>query len=159
MAMARDSAARSTPTPALKKSTSNNQSMKTQKTLHGFFLKTPTSASTTSTLPERSSPRRPKGSLQTRMLDTTPSSQLTPLPSSDAPEPETEATLPKAKESFVSKKGLPSPASSANGELEGQTNGSSEQLIAFGTPSRRVGLNPTMWVSTVLTSSRLSQRL
>ena len=68
-----------------------------------------------------------------------PSSHLTPTPSSDGPEEE-EGVPSKAttKESSVPRKGLPSPVSSANDELEGQTNGAAEELTAFGTPSRRV---------------------
>ncbi len=120
-------------TPALKKSTSSGS---TQKTLHGFFTKTPSTASTTTTMPERSSPRKNK-SLQKKMIARVPSSQLTPVPSSDGPE-EQEAAEATTKESSTLGKGLPSPVSSANDGLEGQTNGATEELTMSGTPSRRV---------------------
>ena len=129
-----------TSTPVLKKSTSSTQNMKNQKTLHGFFQKTPNTSSTPSTLPERSlTASRTNGSLKSKMLGRTPSSQLTPAPSSDGPE-EQEETPSEAvtKESPFLRKGLPSPVSSANDGLEGQTNGAPEEFTPFGTPSRRV---------------------
>ena len=145
MAKGTPSASASTPvasTPAHKKSTLSTRNMKNQKTLHGFFQKTPNTASTPLTLPERSSAApRTIGSLKSKMLGRTPSSQLTPTPSSDGPE-EQENTPNKTtmKESSVRHKGLPSPVSSANDGLEGQTDGAAEELATFGTPSRRVRL-------------------
>jgi DNA mismatch repair protein MSH6 len=129
-----------TSTPALKKSTSSTQNMKSQKTLHGFFQRTPNAMSTPSALPNRSSAAsRTNGSLKSKLLGRTPSSQLTPAPSSDGPEEqENVSNDAPMKESSVPRKGLPSPVSSANDELEGQTNGGTEELTAFGTPSRRV---------------------
>ncbi len=129
-----------TPTPALKKSTSNTQNMKNQKTLFGFFQKTPSTASTTSSLPDRAStvPRR-KGGLRNKSLSRTNSSQLTPAPSSDALDEDD--TIPEqdvSKESSRSHKGLPSPVPSANGELVGQTVAEAEELTASATPSRKV---------------------
>ena len=129
-----------TSTPVFKKATSSTQNMKNQKTLHGFFQKTLNTSSTPSTLPERSlAAPRTNGSLKSKMLGRTPSSQLTPAPSSGGPE-EQENTPSEAvpKESSFVRKGLPSPVSSANDGLEGQTNGAPEELTAFGTPSRRV---------------------
>jgi hypothetical protein len=114
--------------------------MKNQKTLHGFFQKTPNAASTPSTLPERSfAAPRTNGSLKSKMLGRTPTSQLTPAPSSDGPEEQENVPNDASiKESSLPHKGLPSPDSSANDDLEGQTNGASEELTSFGTPSRRV---------------------
>ena len=144
MAKGTPSASTSTPvasTPALKKPTSSTQNMKNQKTLHGFFQRTPNTASTPLTLPERSS-AAPKtiSSLKSKMLGRTPSSQLTPTPSSDGPEEqENTPNETTVKESSVRHKGLPSPVSSANDGLEGQTNRATEEPTASGTPSRRVG--------------------
>jgi len=146
MAKGTPSASASTPvasTSALKKSTSSTQNMKNQKTLHGFFQKTPNTASTPLTLPERSSAApRTISSLKSKMLGRTPNSQLTPTPSSDGPE-EQENTPNKTamKESSVRHKGLPSPVSSANDGLEGQPNRGTEELTASGTPSRQVRLH------------------
>jgi DNA mismatch repair protein MSH6 len=144
MAKGTPSALASTPvasTPALKKPTSSTQNMKNQKTLHGFFQRTPNTASTPLTLPERSS-AAPKtiSSLKSKMLGRTPSSQLTPTPSSDGPEEqENTPNETTVKESSVRHKGLPSPVSSANDGLEGQTNRATEEPTTSGTPSRRVG--------------------
>jgi hypothetical protein len=144
MAKGTPSASASTPvasTPVLKKSTSSTQNMKNQKTLHGFFQKTPNTASTPLALPERSS-AAPKtiSSLKSKMLCRTPSSQLTPTPSSDGPEEqENTPNETTVKGSSVRHKGLPSPVSSANDGLEGQTNRATEEPTASGTPSRRVG--------------------
>ena len=144
MAKGTPSASTSTPvasTPALKKPASSTQNMKNQKTLHGFFQRTPNSTSTPLTLPERSSAApRTISSLKSKMLSRTPSSQLTPTPSSDGPE-EQENTPNEmtVKGSSVRHKGLPSPVSSANDGLEGQTNRATEEPTTSGTPSRRVG--------------------
>jgi hypothetical protein len=146
--MAKDDSSTSVSTPttsttALKKSTSSTQNMKNQKTLHGFFQKTPKAGSSPSTLPERSSTApRSNGSLKSKLLGRAPSSQLTPAPSSDGPEEQENIPLDAStKESPVPRKGLPSPVSSANDGLEGQTNGATEELTTFGTPSRRVRLH------------------
>jgi DNA mismatch repair protein MSH6 len=145
MAKAGSSASVSTPTPstpALKKSTSNTQNMKSQKTLHGFFQRTPRADSTPSTLPERSS-TAPRGnsSLKSKLSGRALNSQLTPAPSSDGPEEqENIAVAASTKECPVPRKGLPSPVSSANDGLEGQTDGAADELATFGTPSRRVRL-------------------
>jgi hypothetical protein len=143
--MAKDSTVRAaqspaTPTPALKKSTSSTQNTKNQKTLLGFFQKTPNTASSTSTLPDRPSPAsRKKGGLQARSFVHANSSQITPVPSSDAlDEDDNSAQQNVSKESSRSTEGLPSPVSSANGELVGQTTADAEELTNFGTPSRRV---------------------
>lgn len=151
MAKGDSSASISTPTtstPALKKSTSSTQNMKNQKTLHGFFQKTPKADSTPSSLPERpSAAPRSNGSLKSKLLGRKPSSQLTPAPSSDGPEEQENIPVGSStKESPVPRKGLPSPVSSANDELEGQTNGAAEELTAFGTPSRRVRLRMQAFV-------------
>lgn len=129
-------------TPALKKSSSSMQNMKNQKTLFGFFQKTPTTASSASfaspqTLPTIS---RKNNLPQTNRFARTKSSNITPVPSSDALDedgnsPDKEDTL---KESSRSREGLPSPVSSTNGALVGQAVQDSEELTAFGTPSRKV---------------------
>jgi hypothetical protein len=136
--MAKKQSIAATPTPPLKKSTLSTGE-KTQKTLHGFFQKTPNSTASNATLPERPSPtKRANGSLQSKMFARASSSQLTPVPSSDGPE-EYNATpaLNKAKASRASQTtSLPSPVTSANGEE--QNNGETEGLTALGTPSRKV---------------------
>ena len=143
MAKGAPSASASTPTsstPAFKKSTSSTQNMKNQKTLHGFFQKTPNTTFSPSTLPERpSAAPRTNGSLKSKMLGHTPSSKLTPAPSSDGPEEQENISSELLrKEGSVPGKALPSPVSSANDELGGKTNGATEELTASGTPSRRV---------------------
>ena len=140
MAKGGAAAAASTPntaTPGLKKSNSSTQNVKNQKTLHGFFQKTPSTGATPRILPERSSPRR-NGSLQSKMLGRTSSSTLTPAPSSDGPEEQENIPIQTEVKSSSPRKGLPSPVSSANDDLEGQTVGAVEELTSFGTPSRKV---------------------
>lgn len=129
-----------TPTPALKKSSSNTQNVKNQKTLLGFFQKTPNTASSTSPLPDRpSTASRKHGILQGRRVARTSSSQITPAPSSDAVDEDDNASREKTtKESCRPEEGLPSPVSSANGELVRQTTADAEEFTAFGTPSRKV---------------------
>jgi DNA mismatch repair protein MSH6 len=129
-----------TPTPALKKSTSNTQNMKNQKTLLGFFQKTPSTASSTSTVPEPLSVvARKKPMLQKKSVLRHSGTHITPTPSSDAlDEDDNTAECNVSKESSRSKRGLPSPVSSANGELGGQTVADAEELTTFGTPSRKV---------------------
>jgi DNA mismatch repair protein MSH6 len=137
---ARAAAQPATPTPALKKSTPNIQNMKNQKTLLGFFQKTPNTASSTSPLPE-SLPivTRKKAMLQNKSFLRHSGSHVTPAPSSDAlDEDDNSPQCNVSKESPRSRKGLPSPVSSANGELVGQTAADAEELTTFGTPSRKV---------------------
>jgi DNA mismatch repair protein MSH6 len=117
------SAPSSTPGPAsLKKSGSASG----QKSLLGFFSKTPTpTPSTIQKLPERTSPRKPLGNKFTAPLKKT---QLTPQPSSDAVEPEDEdAVVPEASTTPSAAKALPSPVS-ADGE---------QKSHGQGTPSRK----------------------
>ena len=131
--MARKAVASASTPSTLKKSASSGG----QKTLHGFFSKTP-SATPSSTLPSRSTPTsKTTPSLKGRLSASSSASQLTPVPSSDAPEAEEDELETKASRP-ASAKGLPSPVSAD----EGQTHGDGE-LSAFGTPSRRVS-TPTM---------------
>lgn len=130
-----------TQTPTLKKSSSNSQNMKNQKTLLGFFQKTPTTASTTSTFPETLPSASRKGNiLQANRFARTSRSQITPAPSSDAPDEDSNNPEHDVlKESSRSNEGLPSPISSTNGGHMGQTAADAEELSSFGTPSRKVG--------------------
>ena len=127
-------------TPALNKSSSKMQNMKNQKTLFGFFQKTPTADSSASTLPETLSLKSRKNhALQANSFVRTNSSNITPAPSSDAfDEDGNSPEEDSLKESLRSKDGLPSPVSSTNGGLDGQTVPDAEELTAFGTPSRKV---------------------
>jgi DNA mismatch repair protein MSH6 len=129
-----------TPTPGLKKSTSSSQNMKNQKTLLGFFQKTPNTASSTSTLPERlPTVRRNDTVIKDKGSSRTKSSQVTPAQSSDALDEDDGASEERGvKESSRSNEGLPSPVSSANGELVRQTGSDAAELTALGTPSRKV---------------------
>jgi hypothetical protein len=132
--MAKKNTGASTPSgqlPALKKAGSTGD--KSQKTLHGFFNRTPSAASSTPALPTRLSPRKNNGSLQSKMLAPASSLQLTPAPSSDAIEPDED--VPKASRS-PQPTGLPSPLSSANSQQ--QAIGDAEERTATGTPSRKV---------------------
>ncbi|RMZ77096.1 hypothetical protein DV737_g4557, partial [Chaetothyriales sp. CBS 132003] len=126
--MAKKVGVATTPTPSsLKKASSGG----TQRTLHGFFTKTPTPAPATK-LPDRSSPRKP--TLQEKLTAPAKNGSLTPLPSSDAVEPEDEPGLSEA--SAPAANGLPSPVSAD----EGQTNGVGDIVavaIGEGTPSRK----------------------
>ena len=146
------------PTPALKKSSSSMQNTKNQKTLFGFFQKTPSTASSTpSTLPQTlPTISRKKNAPQTNRFTRTNSSNITPAPSSDAFDengngPEEEDQL---KESPRSREGLPSPVSSTNGGLVGQTIRDSEELTAFGTPSRKVSYSCLRLTAGMLISRR-----
>ncbi|KIW72163.1 hypothetical protein PV04_00382 [Phialophora macrospora] len=117
-------------TPGLKKSSSAGG----QRTLLGFFQKTPSSSSPAAPSARSAAPASTPVPSKSRSkpVSTASGSTLTPVPSSDALEPEdeevhaTKASLPPAKS-------LPSPVS-ADGE---QTNGT-EELTSRGTPSRRV---------------------
>ena len=133
--MARTPAGAGTSTPSLKKSESTGGK---QKTLHGFFARTPTPASAAATLPERPSPRKNSTARVHAKFGLKDSSQLTPAPSSDGPGLDIEEEgqdSNKASQHFPTTS-LPSPVSPANGE--GQTNGGTEDLTVRGTPSRRV---------------------
>ena len=129
-----------TQTPALKKSSSNPQNVKNQRTLLGFFQKTPTTASSTSTLPETlPSVSQKSNTLKVNRFAQTNRSQITPVPSSDAlDEDGNNPEQDFLKESSRSKEGLPSPVSSTNGGYMGQTTADAEELTSFGTPSRKV---------------------
>lgn len=123
------SAPASTPGPAtLKKAGSASG----QKTLLGFFSKTPAASTgvlTPKSLPERSSPRK---NLTNKFSTPATSSRLTPQPSSDAIIPEDEDLVQVQASCSSSAKGLPSPVS-ADGS---QTNGV-EEHNGQSTPSRK----------------------
>ena len=121
----------STPAPPkLKKSASSSG----QKTLLGFFSKTPsTGPLTQKSLPERSSPRK---NLSNKFSAPARAAQLTPQPSSDAIAPEDEDVKPlevQASSSFGAQAALPSPVSTD----EAQVNGAEELRPGLGTPSRK----------------------
>lgn len=117
-------------TPALKRSSSNTQNMKNQQSLLGFFQKTPNTASKFSS---------------SRQIN---SFHITPTPSSDAlDEDENVPERENSKESSRPKGGLPSPASSANGALMGQTIAGTDEVTVFGTPSRKVGYDGILLVN------------
>ncbi|KAK5024112.1 DNA mismatch repair protein msh6 [Exophiala sideris] len=127
--MPKKSAANPASTPALKKTPSSGG----QRTLLGFFSKTPSSGSPAGlpALPAKkttTNPALPKNG--SKATGRTSGSSLTPVPSSEGPEPEYEDEDIKA--SSPPARGLPSPVSAD----EGQTNGLDE-LNARGTPSRR----------------------
>jgi DNA mismatch repair protein MSH6 len=133
--MPRKAASTPATTPGLKKSSSSGG----QKTLLGFFQRTPSTsspaapearsaASVSTPAPVKSRPKQ---------ASTASGSTLTPVPSSDALEPEDE--LPVTNASLPLSKGLPSPVS-ADGE---QTNGKAD-LTSRGTPSRRVSQSSTL---------------
>ncbi|EHY52552.1 DNA mismatch repair protein msh6 [Exophiala dermatitidis] len=130
--MAKKTSTPAASTPSLKKSSSSGG----QRTLLGFFQKTPSSTGSPGGLPARtattSTPAPVK--LPAKSGGTTSSgSSLTPVPSSDAAEPEVDTEDDRLKASLpAAAKGLLSPVSTD----EGQTNGV-EELTARGTPSRR----------------------
>ncbi|RMD44286.1 hypothetical protein DV735_g888, partial [Chaetothyriales sp. CBS 134920] len=103
---------------------------KKQTSLHGFFTKTPTPAPPAK-LPDRSSPRKPT-TLQDKFSAPARKAALTPLPSSDAVEPEDEPGLLEA--SALAGNGLPSPASGDGGQTGGVVDAAAARQ---GTPSRR----------------------
>lgn len=111
----------STPT-TLKKSNSSSA----QRTLHGFFTKTPSTTQSTKSSDVGSTVAKADFSRMSSVSD------LTPVPSSDAPEPEEEDTIKKVSR-HVPTKCLPLRIS-ANRK---QTNGT-KQLSPLGAPSRRV---------------------
>ncbi len=147
-------------TPALKKSSSSMQNTKNQKTLFGFFQKTPTIASSTSSALPSSLPTisRQSSTLQTNRYACTSSSSLTPAPSSDAFDEDGsgpgEGIL---KESSRSGEGLLSPVSSTNGGLVGQTARGSEELTTSGTPSRKVSSPSLRLIASMLIKGRLKR--
>lgn len=129
------SAAVSTPGPAILKKAGSASG---QKTLLGFFSKTPSTApSTQRSLPERSSPRK---NLNNKFAAPARASQLTPQPSSDAIAPEDdEIPAPvtvQASCSAAAKVGLPSPVSADEAQVNGAED---DEQPAFGqnTPSRK----------------------
>ncbi|RVX68476.1 hypothetical protein B0A52_07899 [Exophiala mesophila] len=123
--MAKKTAATPVSTPALKKSTSSGG----QKTLFGFFQRTPSTSSPV--LPPAAPTPEPSAVKDSKQALLRSSSSLTPAPSSDAVDPDEHDK--DAKPSSPSPpKGLPSPVS-ADGR---QANGG-EELTARGTPSRR----------------------
>ena len=128
--MPKKAAATPATTPGLKKSSSSGG----QKSLLGFFQKTPSTSSpaaqNTWSAPAAATPAPSKS--RSKPASATSASTLTPVPSSDVLEPEDEGDY-DAKASSPLPKGLPSPVS-ADG---GQTNGVGE-LTSRGTPSRRV---------------------
>ena len=133
-------------TPSLRKSNSSTQSSKNQKSILGFFTKTPSvvasqsptadgSDSRSTTIPSALSLSKTSGKHRRP-------SQLTPLPSSDAPEElsdaeDQEAAVIESEQTI----GLPSPDASANGDVKGKGGEVATELTAFGTPSRRVCLS------------------
>jgi DNA mismatch repair protein MSH6 len=133
----------STPGPAsLKKAGSASG----QKSLLGFFSKTPTpTANGTSqpkSLPERSSPRK---NLTSKFAAPARNSQLTPQPSSDAVAPDEDeeqdvvsASVKKASHSpsSAADKGLPSPVSADEGKVQGKSDVAEESKGQL-TPSRK----------------------
>ncbi|KAJ9640182.1 DNA mismatch repair protein msh6 [Knufia peltigerae] len=117
-------------TPSLKKSQSSGSG---QKTLLGFFQRTPSTGSSPA-LPSRQSTATP-GLQKDRERSTAAysTSSLTPVPSSDGPEPELDKDKgDDVRTSPPPAKGLPSPVSAD----ERQTNGVGDSS-ARGTPSRR----------------------
>jgi len=122
-------------TPSLKKSASSAG----QKTILGFFQKTPSTGSPAS-LPARTvNSSTTPSNLFSRKVGSPSGSSLTPVPSSDAVYPDLDPGNDKA--SFTSPtKGLPSPVS-ADGW---QTNGVGE-LNARGTPTRKVSTIFSQW--------------
>ena len=129
------SAPSSTPGPStLKKAGSASG----QKSLLGFFSKTPTPTANglPKSLPERTSPRK---NLTNKFAAPSRGSQLTPQPSSDAAGPEDdeeeqEIVSASAKASHsAANKGLPSPVSADEG-VQSQSNGAAKGPL---TPSRK----------------------
>lgn len=112
-------------TPAtLKKSNSSSN----QRTLHGFFSKTPTPGATKSTGVSTTDSSFNKSIFS----DVSSISDLTPVPSSDALEPAPEDDTPKASTS-ESALGLLLPASADETQADAPA-----ELTSFGTPSRKV---------------------
>ncbi|RMZ80586.1 hypothetical protein DV738_g2712, partial [Chaetothyriales sp. CBS 135597] len=103
---------------------------KKQTSLHGFFTKTPTPAPIAK-LPDRSSPRKPTA-LQDKFSAPAKHGALTPLPSSDAVEPEDDDGPTEA--SALAGKGLPSPVSADERQRSGRVDAAAARQ---GTPSRR----------------------
>lgn len=114
-----------TSTPATMK---KSGSASGQKSIQSFFSKTPTTSNSVK-LPERSSPRKTvagKPNFNKKLSR----SDLTPVPSSDAPVPE-DADEPKASPTLAN--GLPSPVSADKRQTQDP-----EPSNEAGTPSRRV---------------------
>lgn len=125
--MGKKSASPSLPMPASVKKTGSASG---QKSIQSFFSKTPSTANSVK-LPERSSPRKSAVS-KPNFNKVSARSNLTPVPSSDAPVPEDDSD-PTASPSLVN--GLPSPVSADKGQPQDE-----EPNDGTGTPSRRVGI-------------------
>jgi len=127
-------------TPTLKKSNSGSTTSKNQKTLHGFFQKTPVNNAAPSAISEEQSLSSSGHALKvaSKSLPKRHDSalNLTPAPSSDGPDIEDESTT--LQESATSHTGLISPVTPANEVLDGQTLEDVGEVTTFGTPSRKV---------------------
>lgn len=119
-----------------------------QRTLLGFFSKTPSTGKSVK-LPERTSPRKPvtKPSFDRQ----TTASSLTPAPSSDAPSPE--PNTGKRDQASATPKGLPSPASTDNSQSN-DING----VTSSGTPSRRVSVHSNTHKTQIADQSNSRQK-
>ncbi|KAJ9605187.1 DNA mismatch repair protein msh6 [Cladophialophora chaetospira] len=114
-------------TPALKKSASSGG----QKTLLGFFQKTPSTSSPAAPTPSSVTAATPAPfKSRSKPASATSASTLTPVPSSDALEPEDE-DIDTKKASLPASRSLPSPVSADGEQAVGE-------LTSRGTPSRRV---------------------
>lgn len=123
--MAKNSTTPVTSTPATMK---KSNSASGQKSIHSFFSKTPTTSNSVK-LPERSSPRKTVAA-KPNFSKKVSRSDLTPVPSSDAPIPE---DLDDQKASLTVVDGLPSPVSADKRQTR-----DTEPSNEAGTPSRRV---------------------
>lgn len=128
------------PAMALERSTSSTQNVKNQRTLLGFFQKTPHPSSTPPLLTE-SIPTlvRKDGGPKRKTRLSTEKSQLTPAPSSDAFE--LDEVTPESDVSRVisqSDHELPSPVSLAHGKPVRKNLKGDQESAAFGTLSRQV---------------------
>lgn len=114
------------------KKPSGSQSLKSQKSILGFFQAkpAPSQEKTQGTPPLPTAAPVKKSSHRARSTQ-----GLTPAPSSDGPgidEEDVSQNLPAALA------GLPSPIDSANGDVNGQTDGDNGIMTASGTPTRKV---------------------
>jgi DNA mismatch repair protein MSH6 len=127
-----------TPGPGpLKRSTSSTQNMKSQRSILGFFQKSSpsTPSGTTRNAEPASSPAQRASEHRASSKSTRNAQNLTPVPSSDAVEPE-EDELSVKKESFQALSFFP--ATSTNGAALPQTNADEQKENVSVTPSRRV---------------------
>ena len=124
----------------LKKSNSASMPPKNQKTLHGFFSRTPETNGGSPGLPKQPvashSSHNAVGSSR-RPANFEPSLNLTPAPSSDDPDFDVHH-LDTTEESAKLSTGLISPVTPANGAIEEQTLNDAGTVTVFGTPSRKV---------------------